>query len=109
MSIIRLWNGWTPVAQAEEYARLLRTEIVPGIMARDLPGLADVVIMRDRSVTDGEVGFVTAMRFEDWSSVQAFAGGDGSPSVVPPSARALLSRHDATSRHLDVLDVQRRA
>lgn len=108
MHIVRTWNGWAPVARADDYQQLLRTEIVPGIMARELPGLSGIAILRDRVITDGEVGFVTAMRFADRSAVEAFAGGDGTPSVVPQSARVLLSRHDHTSRHLDLIEVQHR-
>jgi hypothetical protein len=36
--ICRLWHGWTTPANAAAYERLLRTEILPGIAARGLPG-----------------------------------------------------------------------
>ena len=43
--------------------------------------------------------FLTAMTFTDPAAVAAFTGGDPRSSVVPPEARALLSRFDEHSRH----------
>jgi hypothetical protein len=39
------------------------------------------------------------MRFDDVAAVAAFTGGDPRTSVVPPAARALLTRFDEHSRH----------
>ena len=56
-----------------------------------------------RGWTIVEVRFVTVMTFDDWEAVRGFAGGDGRGSVVPPQARALLSRFDEHSAHFEVV------
>jgi hypothetical protein len=43
------------------------------------------------------------MWFDSPDSVRAFAGEDFEAAVVPPRARALLSRFDARSAHYDVI------
>lgn len=50
-----------------------------------------------------EVEFVTVMWFDSLDAVKAFAGEDVEAAVVPPKARALLSRFDARSEHYSVL------
>ena len=50
----------------------------------------------------GEVEFVTAMRFASWDAVKALAGPDWEVSVVPPAARAVLSRFDGEARRHEV-------
>ena len=49
-----------------------------------------------------EVEFVTVMWFDSIDAVRAFAGEDYEAAVVPPKARALLSRFDARSQHYEV-------
>jgi len=46
--------------------------------------------------------FVTVMWFDSIEAVRAFAGEDYEVAVVPPKARALLSRFDAHSQHYEV-------
>jgi len=98
--LVRIWYGWTTLAKAEAYEQLLRTEIFAGIAARKIPGFHGIELLR-RTVGD-EVEFVTVMRFADVAAVTAFAGADYELAVVPPAARALLSRFDARSRHYDL-------
>lgn len=108
--IRRIWRGWTADATAAaDYQRLLTEEIAPGIMARQIPGVRQLDVLRE--LTPGtapltaagqpgvETEFVTVMSFEDWAAVEAFAGGDGRSSVVPPAARELLHRWDHHSAH----------
>ena len=52
---------------------------------------------------DGETEFVTVTYFESLEVVRAFAGEDYAAAVVPPEARALLTRFDERSRHYEVL------
>jgi hypothetical protein len=54
-----------------------------------------------RSLED-EVEFVTIMWFDSIEAVRTFAGEDYEAAVVPPKARALLSRFDARSQHYEV-------
>lgn len=50
----------------------------------------------------GEQELLTAMWFDDVGAVAGFTGGDPHRSVVPPSARRVLSRFDAHTRHYDL-------
>jgi hypothetical protein len=49
-----------------------------------------------------EVEFITIMWFEDLDSVRTFAGEDYEAAVVPPKARAVLSRFDERSQHYEI-------
>jgi hypothetical protein len=42
------------------------------------------------------------MWFRSWDAVKHFAGPDWEISVVPPAARALLTRFDETAQHYEV-------
>lgn len=99
--LVRTWHGWTSLDDADAYEDLLATTIVPGIVDRAIPGHRSTDILRRSSPESGsgEVEFSTVMVFDGWDAIVAFAGGDGTPSVVPDAARALLSRFDDHSRH----------
>lgn len=101
--IVRIWHGWTEPADADAYQRLLDEEVVPGIVGRHIPGFERIDVLRRRDGDDSEVEFVTIMRFEHWAAVETFAGPDGGTSVVPPAARALLSRFDAHAGHYEIV------
>jgi heme-degrading monooxygenase HmoA len=98
--ISRIWHGWTTPANADAYEALLRTEIFEGIQSRNIAGFMGIDLLR-RNQTN-EVEFVTIMWFISTDAVRAFAGADHEMAVVPPAARALLSRFDARSAHYDV-------
>ncbi len=103
--IRRIWRGWTQPEQADAYESLLRDTIVPGIAARRIPGHRSTEILRRRPDQGGEaseVEFATIMTFDDWEAVLTFTGGRPGESVVPDSARRLLSRFDLTSAHYEV-------
>ncbi len=101
--IVRIWHGWTTPDNADAYEQLLDTTIVPDIIARRIPGLAGVDILRRQDSDEAEVEFVTLMTFEDWSAVEAFTGPDKTASVVPPAARQLLGRYDRNSQHYETI------
>jgi heme-degrading monooxygenase HmoA len=98
--ISRVWHGWTAHANADAYEQLLKSEIFVGIRERRIVGYLGVHLLR-RNV-DSEVEFVTIMWFDNLNAVRAFAGEDYEVAVVPPKARALLSRFDARSQHYEV-------
>jgi heme-degrading monooxygenase HmoA len=100
--ISRIWHGWTSLANAEAYERLLRSEIFGGITARHIEGFLGIDLLR-RGHGDA-VEFVTVMWFASLDAVRAFAGSDYEAAVVPPAARALLQRCDTRSAHYDVLE-----
>jgi heme-degrading monooxygenase HmoA len=101
--ISRIWRGWTKRANANAYDVLLRNEIFPGILARNIRGFRRIELFR---APDGDdVEFVTVMWFDTIEAVKAFAGEDYEAAVVPERARALLARYDAKSRHYNVREL----
>jgi hypothetical protein len=98
--ISRIWHGYTTSANADVYEALLRDEIFTGIEERAIAGLREIQMLR-RELGD-EVEFVTEMWFDSLDAVREFAGDDYEASVVPPAARAVLSRFDDRSQHYEV-------
>lgn len=98
--ISRIWHGWTTRDNAEAYEALLKREVFIGIRGRSIPGFRSIQLFR-RDL-NAEVEFVTVMWFDSLDSVRIFAGEDYEVAVVPPAARALLSRFDARSQHYEV-------
>ena len=98
--ISRVWHGWTTPANADAYESLLRHEVLVGIQARQIPGYRGIQLFR--RTAGAEVEFVTVMWFDSLDAVRAFAGPDHEVAVVPPKARAILSRFDDRSQHYEV-------
>jgi len=98
--ISRVWHGWATPENANTYEALLKSEIFRGIQDRLIAGYRGIHLFR-RNLGD-EVEFVTVMWFDTIEAVRAFAGEDYEVAVVPPKARALLSRFDARSQHYEV-------
>ncbi len=98
--ISRIWHGWTTPGNADTYEGLLRQEIFVGIKDRDIKGFRNIQLLR-RNVGE-EVEFVTIMEFDSLDAVRTFAGEDYEACVVPPKARAVLSRFDLRSQHYEV-------
>ena len=100
--ISRIWHGWTSVENAAAYEQLLKEEVFTRIGRREIAGYHGIQLLRRRLET--EVEFVTIMWFDSTDAVRAFAGDDYEQAVVPPKARALLSRFDDRSQHYDILE-----
>jgi heme-degrading monooxygenase HmoA len=100
LMICRIWHGWTTLANADAYERLLRTEIFHGIAGRAIDGYRGIELLRRERESDVE--FVTLMWFDSLDAVRVFAGDAYETAVVPAAARALLSRFDARSAHYEV-------
>ena len=98
--ISRVWHGWTNPENANAYEELLKSEVFENIQSRQIAGYQGIHLLR-RSLED-EVEFITIMWFDSVDAVREFAGEDHEAAVVPPKARALLSRFDARSQHYDV-------
>ena len=98
--IARIWTGWTTPQNADAYEALLKDEIFPAILARNIAGFQRIELLR-ADVGD-EVEFVTIMRFSSLDAVKAFAGADYEAAVVPPKARALLGGFDERTQHYEV-------
>jgi len=98
--ISRIWHGYTSPERADAYESLLREEIFIGIRGRRMAGFREIQLFR-RDL-GAEVEFVTVMWFDSLDAVRVFAGPDHEAAVVPPKARALLSRFDERSQHYEV-------
>ena len=98
--ISRVWTGWTTPQNADAYEKLLRNEIFPGIVGKNIAGFHRIELFR-RPAGD-EVEFVTVMWFSSLDAVKAFAGERFEEAVVPPKARAVLKRFDDRSKHYEV-------
>lgn len=97
--IARVWHGWTTPAAADDYEALLRGEIFPGILAKNLEGFLGIELFRREG--DGETEFMTVMRFASLEAVTAFVGDDGGAAYVPASARRALARFDERAAHYE--------
>jgi heme-degrading monooxygenase HmoA len=102
--ISRIWHGFTTPANADPYENLLKEEIFAGIRGRKIPGFREIQLFR-RDLGP-EVEFITVMWFDSLDAVRAFAGPDYEACVVPPKARAILSRFDQRSQHYEVRERQ---
>jgi hypothetical protein len=105
--IVRIWHGWTKPEQADEYETLLKSEIFRQIENRAIKDFLGIDLLRRN--LDGEVEFVTIMRFSSLEGVKEFAGKDYETAVVPPEARRLLARFDLKSQHYEMKVNNRKA
>src|SRR5262249_55015104 len=98
--IARIWYGYTTPDNADVYEALLKTEIFPGILARNVAGFRRIELLRGLAGKEGE--FATVMWSDSLGAWKYFAGADYETAVVLPKARALLKRFDPRSRHYEV-------
>ncbi len=98
--VSRIWHGYTTPANANAYENLLKSEIFVGISKRNIRGYRGIQLLR-RNLGD-MVEFITIMWFDSLDAVREFAGEDYEQCVVPPPARAILSRFDDRSQHYEV-------
>jgi antibiotic biosynthesis monooxygenase (ABM) superfamily enzyme len=102
--IQRIWHGWTTPENADTYEALLKTEIFPGILAKQVRGFRRIELLR-RPLGD-EVEFVTIMSFDSIEAVKAFAGEDHESAYVPAKARQILVRFDARAQHYELREAR---
>jgi heme-degrading monooxygenase HmoA len=100
MMIGRIWHGYTIPENADAYESLLKSEIFLNIRDREIPGFQEIQLFR-RNIGN-EVEFITIMWFDSIEAVKAFAGEEYEVAVVPPKARAILSRFDERSQHYEI-------
>lgn len=98
--IRRIWHGWTAHQNADNYENLLKTDIFPGIAAKNVRGYQGVQLLR-RSVGD-EVEFIVLMKFESLEAVKLFAGDDYEQAYVPPKAHKVRLRFDDRAQHYEI-------
>ncbi len=100
--IARIWHGYTTFENADVYEHLLRTYVFPSIEEKKVKGYKKISLLR-RKLKD-EVEFITIMLFDNIESVKEFAGADHERSYVPDRAKKVLSRHDATAQHYEIIN-----
>ena len=101
--ILRIWHGWTTPENADAYENLLRTEVFPGIEAKNIAGYQSIQLLRREA--DGEVEFITMMSFDSLQAVKDFTGEDYETAYVPDKARAVLKRFDDRSQHYELREI----
>lgn len=100
--IARHWRGWTTLANADAYERLLREQILPGFLS--IPGYCGGQVLRREvdSESGGESEFVVINYFNSLDAVKRFAGEDYTVPVFEPEARVLLSRIENVALHYEI-------
>jgi heme-degrading monooxygenase HmoA len=98
----RIWHGWTTKANAPVYEELLRNEVFPSIEKKNVKGYRKISLLKREHKDETE--FITIMLFDNIVAVKEFAGEDYEKSYVPPKAREVLSRHDETSQHYEIIN-----
>lgn len=101
--ICRLWRGIASPEKAAAYENIVRTQVIPGIEAKRIEGLASIDLMR-RELASGEVEFQTLMWFDSLMNVKGFTGVDFERAHVPAEARVELQSFDSKVSHYVVLD-----
>jgi heme-degrading monooxygenase HmoA len=99
--IARIWHGWTSPENSDQYEAMLKEEIFVGIKDRNIEGFLGIQLLR-REV-NGEIEFMTLMKFDSLDSVREFAGEDYDRAVVYEKAKQLMLRYDDRSQHYDIL------
>ena len=98
--VARIWHGYTTFENADAYENFLKTEFLPSVEAKKIPGYKRFELLRKNET--GEIAFITIMWFESIEHIRNFAGDDFEKAVVHPKAQALLKRYDATSGHYEI-------
>ena len=100
--IKRIWHGWTSIEQADQYEKLLKQEIFPGIEAKMIEGYLSIELLKRSH--EKEIEFITIMSFDSWEAIEQLVGPDTAASYVPAKAREVLSRWDDRSQHYESLE-----
>lgn len=97
--IVRIWQGWTSHDNADAYEHLLTREVIPGILAKKIPGLLEVEVFRRE--TSDETEFMTKYSFDRIDSIELMSGPDPEKAFVPDSAQKILKRFESSARHFE--------
>ena len=98
--INRLWYDWTTPANADTFELMLRTDILPEISARKLPGYQGAQVMRRDTPDESE--FVTMLSFDSFEDIRSFAGEKLEVALVPESVQDILLRYGSVAYHYEV-------
>ena len=98
--VARLWRGYTSVDDANAYETFLKTDFMPAVERKRIPGYKKFQLLRKNEAD--EVAFITIMWFDSLEQIKEFAGEDYEKAVVHPTAQALLKRYDERSVHFEL-------
>jgi antibiotic biosynthesis monooxygenase (ABM) superfamily enzyme len=98
--LARIWHGFTTFENADAYEKFLKTEFMPAVEKKNIPGYRKFQLLR-KEETD-EVAFTTIMWFDNLEQIKAFAGDDYEKAVIHPTALSLLKKYDSHSQHFDL-------
>jgi heme-degrading monooxygenase HmoA len=96
--IARHWRGWTKLADASAYERLLTETVLPAL--KDIKGYQGGYVLRQDDNFEAE--FVVINFFDSLDSVKRFAGDSYQTPVFEPEAKRLLSRIENVAHHYEV-------
>lgn len=97
--IARSWRGETRKETAAAYVRHLEENVLPELRA--IEGHRGAYVLK-RPKGEG-LELVVLTLWDSLEAVKAFAGPSPERAVVPPEARALLSRFDERVEHFEVV------
>jgi heme-degrading monooxygenase HmoA len=97
--IARIWRGWAPLADADDYQRHYETEVSGHLRA--VSGFRGARLLRRED--DQEVMFTSITFFAGLDAIRGFAGDDYELAVVEAAARQALSRWDERVLHHEVV------
>jgi hypothetical protein len=109
--IARVWRGWTAHQNADALEAVLRTQSIPGFLAKNIAGLREAQVLRLERL--GETEFMMMLWFDDMDAVRAMAVARGiaeedyDKSTVSLAAHELLRRFDLKVTHYEVKDIMR--
>ena len=98
--VARIWRGYTSFENADAYENFLKTEFMPSVEEKKIPGYKRFELMRKNG--SEEISFITIMWFDSIEHIKNFAGNDYEKAVVHPKAQTLLKRYDTVSEHYEV-------
>lgn len=98
--VARIWRGYTSPENAAAYENFLKTEFLPAVETKKIPGYKQFELLRKDGID--EISFITIMWFDSIEHIKRFAGDDYEKAVVHPKAQALLKRYDKTSEHYEI-------
>lgn len=97
--IVRVWRGWTSVADAKTYAGHAIERVFPSLEA--IIGYRGAILLRKDEPS--RVEFVVVTMWESLTAVREFAGDQIERAVIEPAALKVLSEFDTVVRHYDMV------
>jgi heme-degrading monooxygenase HmoA len=101
--ICRICTGSTTHANADAFEALVRDEIFPSMLAKNVPGFREIQLLR--LTRPGQTEFLILKWFDDLDAIRLYAGDDYERSMYPSRARELLRRFEPKAEHYEVKEV----